>query len=430
MPFTVAVCGGGIGGLALAIGLDRQGVDYHIYEAAPAFSEIGAGVSFGPNSIRAMTLISPDIKAGHDRKATSNRDEHKANTWFDFQYGMKSKHGDPAGKHITSVLSPPVGQSSVHRAHFLDELVSLIPEKRATFGKKVDNIVDLPKGEGVRLHFADGSTATASIAIGTDGIKSNIRPIVIGKDNPAAKATFTGKYAYRGLIPMEKAAELLGDERARNAQMYLGYDGHILTFPIEKGNTMNVVAFRTEPSGKWENDQWVLPMDRSKMEEDFSDWGDDPKSILSLMEKPDLWALFDHPPAPSYYKGRICLSGDSAHASTPHQGAGAGMALEDAYILSNVLGRVKEGSDDEISAAFEAYNAARRERSQKLVTTSRKAAEIYEFQRAGDSAEDIKAALGDWYKWIWEHDLEKDLQEAFEIMDSKLGKSEVVKSSL
>ena len=429
MPFTVAVCGGGIGGLALAIGLDRQGIDYHIYEAAPAFAEIGAGVSFGPNSIRAMSLVSPKIKAGYDRKATSNRDKNKAITWFDFQYGMKSRHGDPAGKHITSSIAPPVGQSSVHRAHFLDELVSLIPNERATFGKKVDDIVELPNSEGVRLHFADGTTATASIAIGADGIKSNIRPMVIGKDNPAAKATFSGKYAYRGLIPMEKAAKLLGDERARNAQMYLGYDGHILTFPIEQGKTMNVVAFRTEQSGKWENEQWVLPMDRSKMEADFSDWGDDPKSILSLMEKPDLWALFEHPPAPSYYRGRICLSGDSAHASTPHQGAGAGMALEDAYILSNVLGRVKEGTDAEIAAAFEAYNATRKARSQKLVRTSHQAAEVYEFQRVGDRAEDLKATLDHLYRWIWEHDLEKDLEEAFRIMDAELRQNESVKSS-
>jgi salicylate hydroxylase len=423
MPFTVAVCGGGIGGLALAIGLEAQGIDYHIYEAANAFAEIGAGVSFGPNSIRAMNLISPKIKAGYDRKATSNRDQHKAQTWFDLQYAMQSKKGDPAGKLIASILAPPFGHSSVHRAHFLDELVSLIPDGRASFGKKVDDIVELPDEEGVRLHFADGSTATASIAIGCDGIKSNIRPIVIGKDHPAAKAVFSGKYAYRGLIPMDKASALLGTERAGNGQMYFGYDGHILTFPIEKGNTMNVVAFRTEPSGKWENEQWVLPMDRSKMEADFSGWGDDSKSILSLMEKPDLWALFNHPPAPTYYKGRICLSGDAAHASTPHQGAGAGMALEDAYILSSVLGRVKEGRSEEIAAAFEGYNTLRKERTQKVVTTSKRVAEIYEFQE-GDEAETIRTKLESWYKWIWEHDLEKDLQEAFGIMESKLGKKE------
>ena len=106
------------------------------------------------------------------------------------------------------------------------------------------------------------------------------------------------------------------------------------------------------------------------------------------------------------------------------------MALEDAYILSNVLGRVKEGLDDEIAAAFEAYNTTRKERSQRLVTTSHQVAEVYEFQRAGDRAEDLKAALDNWYRWIWEHDLEKDLEEAFRIMDVKLKENASVKSSL
>ena len=95
-PFTVAICGGGIGGLTLAIGLDRQGVDYHIYEAAPAFAEIGAGVSFGPNTVRTMGLISPRIKEGYDRKATQNRDAANQETWFDFQYGM----GERAGRRL------------------------------------------------------------------------------------------------------------------------------------------------------------------------------------------------------------------------------------------------------------------------------------------------------------------------------------------
>ena len=327
-------------------------------------------------------------------------------------------------------MAPGIGHSSVHRAHFLDELVKLIPEGRATFGKKVEDVVELGEGQGVRLQFADGTMATASVVVGTDGIKSQIRPIVIGKEHPAAKAGFTGKYAYRGLIPMGKAAGLLGDERARNSQMYLGQNGHILTFPIEKRKTMNVVAFRTEPTGKWTNEQWVLPMDRSKMEDDFRDWGTDPKSILSLMEKPNLWALFDHPPAPTYYKGRICLSGDSAHASTPHQGAGAGVALEDAYILSNVLHRVKQGTDEEIAAAFDAYDAMRREHSQKLVTTSRAVSEIYEFQSMGNKKEDIAGTLSGWYNWIWNHDLEKDLKEAFQMMDARLSRTEEMRSAL
>jgi salicylate hydroxylase len=138
---------------------------------------------------------------------------------------------------------------------------------------------------------------------------------------------------------MQQAVNLLGDELARNAVMYCGPHGHILTFPIEKGERMNVVAFRTKRDGRWEDEKWVLPTDREGMMKDYEEWSDSVKKILSLMEKPDIWALFDYPAAKSYYKRRLCLSGDGAHASTPHQGAGAGMALEDAYVMSVVLAR-------------------------------------------------------------------------------------------
>lgn len=78
------------------------------------------------------------------------------------------------------------------------------------------------------------------------------------------------------------------------------------------------------------------------MEDDFADWGDSVKKIASFVEKPDVWAIFDYPPAKSYYKGRTCLSGDAAHASTPHLGAGAGMAIEDAYIMASLLAEIED----------------------------------------------------------------------------------------
>jgi salicylate hydroxylase len=89
------------------------------------------------------------------------------------------------------------------------------------------------------LHFADGTTAQHSAVIGCDGIKSKTRPWLLGKDDPASTAVFSGKYAYRGLIPMDKAIQLLGEEAALNSSMYLGYHGHLLTFPVQKGKTMN-----------------------------------------------------------------------------------------------------------------------------------------------------------------------------------------------
>ena len=409
--FKIAICGGGIGGLALAIALLRQGVPVHIYEAASAFAEIGAGVSFGPNAVRAMSLIDPKIRQGYDRRSTSNGWLEKKDVWFDYRLGMDHKDGKrKAGDWFHATIAPGVGQSSVHRAHFLDELVKLVPEECATFGKRVEKVE--PLDDGVKLVFSDGSEAEASAVIGCDGIKSQIRPILLGRDAPASHAVFSGKYAYRGLIPMPKAVDLLGDDLARNSQMYIGYHGHILTFPIEKGKTMNVVAFKSKKDGEWKEDRWVLPMKRTDMEEDFKDWGSSVKSILSLMEKPDVWALFDHPPAHTYNKGRICLLGDAAHATTPHQGSGAGMALEDAYILSNLLGQIKDSM--EIERAFKAYEAVRKERSQKVVTTSRTAGRVYDLEQEGveDNLEKLSKDLEERQKWIWNHDLEKDMGSA------------------
>jgi salicylate hydroxylase len=134
------------------------------------------------------------------------------------------------------------------------------------------------------------------------------------------------------------------------------------------------------------------------------------------MEKTDIWALFDHPPASTFYRGRLCLAGDSAHASTPHQGAGAGQAIEDAFVLSNLLGKINSSAD--IEKAFEAYDAVRRPRSQKVVTSSRDAASIYEFENVelGGDLDKIKERLEKRYDWIWKEDLHAQLKRAESLM--------------
>ncbi len=139
------------------------------------------------------------------------------------------------------------------------------------------------------------------------------------------------------------------------------------------------------------------------------------------MEKPDIWALFDHPPAPTYFKGRLALLGDAAHASTPHQGAGAGQAIEDAFILSNLFGKVD--SVNEIKYAFHAYDAVRRPRSQKVVVTSREAAAIYEFEdeKLGTDLDLIRRTLETRCNWIWNEDLYQQLKTAQGIMEINAG---------
>lgn len=407
----------------MVIGLLHQNISCTLYEAAPAFMEIGAGVSFGPNAVRAMSLIDPDIKKGYDSIATGNGWPEKQKLYFEYRLGQKEdgwkdlKAPGKEGLRIAQVVAGDVGQSSVHRPHFLDVLVKLVPEGVAKFGMRVMNVEKV--GETMKMTFANGKTAEADAVIGCDGVRSRTRQILLGKDHEATNPTFTGKYAYRGLVPMEKAVDALGDELARNSQMYLGRHGHVLTFPIERGKTMNVVAFQKKMDGVWPNERWVLPMRKMDMFRDFDGWGESVTKILRMMEKPDVWALFDHPPAPTYYKERFAILGDAAHASTPHQGAGAGQAIEDAFVLSNLLGQIN--SIEEIEQAFHAYDAVRRPRSQKVVSTSRETAAVYEFEDEvlGTDLEKVRESLETRYNWIWNEDLPLQLKKAQDIMGLK-----------
>jgi len=122
--------------------------------------------------------------------------------------------------------------------------------------------------------------------------------------------------------------------------------------------------------------------------------------------------LFDHPPAPMFYKGRLCLLGDAAHATTPHQGAGAGQAIEDALVLSNLLGQVSSLAD--IDEAFKAYDAVRRPRSQRVVTTSREASQLYELEHEsiGFDLDKARTELEVRCKWIWDEDLSSQVKKA------------------
>lgn len=138
--------------------------------------------------------------------------------------------------------------------------------------------------------------------------------------------------------------------------------------------------------------------------------------MVQLMEKPDVWALFDHPPAPTFYQGRLCLMGDAAHATTPHQGAGAGQAIEDSYILSGLLSKVNSAHD--LEKAFKAFDQIRRPRTQKVVTTSRQASDLYEFENEeiGFDLEQLSHLLNTRLKWIWEEDLPAQLNQAIGLM--------------
>ena len=219
--FEVAIIGGGIAGLTLAIALHTRDVPVHIYEQAPAFGEIGAGVSFSPNAIDAMRICHSSIYDAFEKVCTRNRWSSKQKVWFDYLNG----YGDngltqPGHQEAAFTISNSLGQAGVHRAAFLDEMVKLVPKELSRFGKRVKGIDEATDGKLV-MTFEDGSSAKADAIIGCDGIKSTVRRIMF-PDRPT-NPTFTHKYAYRGLVPMKNAVQAIGEERAQNSCMHVGY---------------------------------------------------------------------------------------------------------------------------------------------------------------------------------------------------------------
>lgn len=420
-PIKIAIIGGGLAGLALSIGLlpYRQHITTTIYEAAAEFAEVGVGVAFGPNAIRAMGLVSPAILNGFKKHATVNANVERQNTWLSFRYGMESRNGN--GKRYGDLISHLEGgnlgamlekegiatRTCIHRARFLEELIALVPQETARFGKKLFEAKELEEG-GVMLKFTDREEVVVDAVIGCDGVKSVLRPLIVGSD---VIPKFTGEYAYRALVPAQIARETLGEEWALNGQLYVGYGGYIITYPVEHGNFVNIAAVRQKGDLEWDEENWIIPSTKEDTLEDYKGWGASIIQLISRFELRDKWAFFDLPHSQKYYLGRMCLVGDSAHASTPHLGAGAGMAFEDAFILSNLLGLVKEPR--ELENVFQSFDEVRRKRTQHVIMASRNSgkANCLEDGVIGDEFEKLVADIDARYRWIWDFDLEATLVE-------------------
>ena len=276
--FSVTVIGGGIGGLCLALGLLRRGVPVQVYEQAPAFGEIGQGIAFGPNSVRAMGLVDPAIELAFKTLATPNAEEENEDikrTWINFRSGVDM--ADMFAKVCTSD-ERLTGLSSVHRARFMEELVNLVPEGIAHFQKRLINLRRTSSG-AVQLTFEDGTIVETDAVVACDGIRSAVRPILLGRQSAQDDLSFAKTIAYRTLVPMEAAIEAIGKDLATNAQMYTAEGGHVLTYPIEHGKMMNVVA--SVNKSEWGFDTWVVKDAKYEdMKRDFAGWCEPVQGVL------------------------------------------------------------------------------------------------------------------------------------------------------
>ncbi|KAI8315092.1 FAD-dependent monooxygenase azaH [Colletotrichum sp. SAR11_59] len=351
--FEIAIIGGGIAGVALAISLVKRNVPCTIYEKAHVFGEIGAGLGITPNATRAMKACDPVIYEVFDRVAQPDT------LWTFFDGSDEKKDDEP----IFTLGDAEAGIRGCHRAHFLDGMIRHLPKDVAKFNKQLDRVEEPygPSGK-LRMVFQDGSTAEADAIVGCDGIKSRTREIVVGSDHPSATCRFTHKHCYRGLIPMDEALEIIGKKRAMGSNLW-------------------------------------------------------------RMKSVDRWGLFDlgDHPVPTFSRGRICLIGDAAHASTPHQGAGAGLCIEDAATLASLLADDRVEGRDDISAAFAAYDQCRRDRGHRLVEGSRRIGELYEGQtEVGKDFKAIENEVRTKAKDIWEFDINESIHHSLGDLEGRI----------
>lgn len=160
-PVEIAIVGGGIIGLVLALGLIKRGVQVKIYEQAGSLREIGAGVAFTANAVQCMGKIHSGIVKCLRAVATANGDADNPNDWLRYVDGYHQYSDDPREEKLLFKLYAGYrGFEGCHRAHFLSELVKIIPEGTVEFRKRLDTIIQ-KEGENVELYFADGTTAQA-----------------------------------------------------------------------------------------------------------------------------------------------------------------------------------------------------------------------------------------------------------------------------
>jgi salicylate hydroxylase len=149
---------------------------------------------------------------------------------------------------------------------------------------------------------------------------------MVGSEHPASRPQYTHKIAYRGLVPMDQAVRALGEWTAHNFHHHDGPGAHVTHYPVANHTALNTTVFLSDAEPWPDSKYMVAEGSRSEVLAALRDWHPNVLALVGLLPDSLLrWALFDQYeyPVPSYHKGRVCIAGDAAHASSPHHGAGA-----------------------------------------------------------------------------------------------------------
>ncbi|QPF85455.1 3-hydroxybenzoate 6-monooxygenase [Bradyrhizobium genosp. L] len=344
----VLIAGGGIGGLAVALGLAQKGIRSILLEKAAALGEIGAGIQLGPNAFHAFDYLGVGEAARNmavyiDQLRLMDALTANEITHIDLGDTFRSRFGNPYAV---------VHRGDLHgvflRACQSHELIELRVSSEVVGYQQ--------EASSVTAKLANGERITGRLLIGADGLWSNIRKQVVADGPPRV----SGHTTYRSVIPTEQMPE---DLRWNAATLWAGPKCHIVHYPLSGWKVFNLVVTyhndAPEPvAGK--------PVSEDEVMKGFAHVHERAQSIIRHGTNWKLWVLCDRDPTERWIDGRVALLGDAAHPMLQYFAQGACQAMEDAVCLSHML-----ANHDDQAAALEAYRAQRFQRTARVQLMSR-----------------------------------------------------------
>ncbi|KAG2123411.1 hypothetical protein DEU56DRAFT_50166 [Suillus clintonianus] len=381
----VIIVGAGIAGPVLAVFLKTRGYDPIIYERLPGPGEGGLGFTLQPNGVRVLSLI-PEILTqipGHspDRMIHCSCLDGEEDILVDSDISpatMRERFGFPV-----------IG---VRRPEFQRLLIDTA-EKHGVEIKWAHQAIEFKQSEdAVEVTFANGAKDTASFVVGCDGLHSNTRIALFGKE----KADFTGMVRVGGVSPTPPALQ------GRLALVNNYGDGrHMIAYPVAEDKYSWAITTRgAEAKEDWRTQN--VEQQNEIREGPLSAWGFGAGDLVKTGQKIVKYGLYDRPELKSWFKGRIALLGDAAHPTSPHLAQGANQAFEDVYHFMRLLRKHNPSagqlSTELLSRVFVDYQDLRLLRTSELVRGARRQGEIRVVEgvdacRARDEA--IRAGLND-----------------------------------
>jgi 3-hydroxybenzoate 6-monooxygenase len=377
------IIGGGIGGLAAALGLARAGKRVHVLEKSAEFGEIGAGLQLAPNASNALDRLGVlgDIRkhAVFPRRLV----------WGDAISGDIITSLDLGDKFVARFGYPYL---VMHRSDLLNVLLEACrAESRITLETGRDAAAIEDRETGARVTCADGATYECRALIGADGLWSPTRKL-IADDGPPRAFPYV---AYRGAIPIGEVSEHAGLD---NVIMWVGPAMHFVQYPIRRGELFNQVAVFKSPS--WPREDWG---DAAELDAHYAQTCDYVRRSLTMIHRDRRWNMVDRVPIANWVRNRIALLGDAAHPMLQYIAQGACQAIEDAICLAD---RVRETAY--IGEALRAYREARYLRAARVQISAEFFGEICHIEGVGRTLRNqfFAARAPDDYReieWLYGH---------------------------